>query len=96
MFPSKTPEKSQKSTCYSSETFFLGHVMDFVLNTIILPEISRGSRICELFSSQLNSLGAIGLLPVFSNCLKVKSELCSPQSFYKFKYTLCKEEVGFF
>jgi hypothetical protein len=29
----------------------------------------------------------------FSNCLKVKSELCSPQSFYQFKHSLSKEEV---
>jgi hypothetical protein len=32
----------------------------------------------------------------FSNWLKVKSELCSPHSFYQFKHVLCKEEVGFF
>jgi hypothetical protein len=40
-----------------------------------------------------------GVLPdnfEFSNCLKVKSELCSPRSFYQFKHVLCKEEVGFF
>jgi len=29
----------------------------------------------------------------FSNCLKVKSELCSPRSFYQFKHILSKEEV---
>ena len=29
----------------------------------------------------------------FSNCLKVKSELCFPHSFYQFKHILRKEEV---
>ena len=28
-----------------------------------------------------------------SNCLKVKSELCSPHSFYKFKHSSSKEKV---
>ena len=28
----------------------------------------------------------------FSNCLKVKNELCSPHSFYQFKHSLSKEE----
>ena len=40
-----------------------------------------------------------GVLPAkieFSNWLKVKSELCSPHSFYQFKHVLCKEEVEFF
>jgi hypothetical protein len=40
-----------------------------------------------------------GVLPAkieFSNWLKVKSELCSPHSFYQFKHVLCKKEVGFF
>ncbi len=32
----------------------------------------------------------------FSNSLKVKSELFSPHSFYQFKHSLSKEEVGFF
>jgi hypothetical protein len=39
-----------------------------------------------------------GVLPAkieFSNCLKVKSELCSPHSFYQFKHNLSKEEVGY-
>jgi hypothetical protein len=39
-----------------------------------------------------------GVLPAkieFANCLKVKSELCSPHSFYQFKHILSKEEGGF-
>ena len=28
----------------------------------------------------------------FSNCLKVKSDLCSPHSIYQFKHSLSKEE----
>jgi hypothetical protein len=31
----------------------------------------------------------------FAKCLKVKSELCSPHSFYQFKNILNKEEVGY-
>ena len=41
----------------------------------------------------------VSVLPAkieFCNCLKVKSELCSPLSFYQFKHVLCKEEVEFF
>ena len=31
----------------------------------------------------------------FSNCLKVKSELCFPHGFYQFKHSLIKEDVEF-
>jgi hypothetical protein len=37
-----------------------------------------------------------GVLPAkieFSNFLKVKSELCSPHSFFQFKHVLSKEKV---
>ena len=47
-------------------------------------------------SSIVEEISVCGVLPAkieFSNCLKVKSELYSPYSFFQFKHSLNKEEV---
>jgi hypothetical protein len=47
-------------------------------------------------SSIVEEISVCGVLPAkieFLNCLKVKSELYSPYSFFQFKHSLSKEEV---
>ena len=109
MFPSKIPEnrpKSQKTLNYSPGKFFWA--MSWISFKTHLPYLKFDgdhesvsyfdlSSIVEELSVYFRCIS--GVLPAkieFSNCLKVKSELCSPNSFYQFKHSLSKEKVGFF
>jgi hypothetical protein len=57
---------------------------------------SGGEVVATLMVEPMAEVKTSGVLPdnfEFPNCLKVKSELCSPHSFYQFKLVLCKEDV---
>jgi hypothetical protein len=101
MFSSKIPEnrrKSQKSTCVQRIFFwalswisFEIHLSQFKIDgdQESVSFFNHSSIVEELLTNFWCTSGKFEC----SNCLKVKSELCSPHSFYKFKHSSSKEKV---
>jgi hypothetical protein len=98
---SKNRQKSQKSTEDQRNVFGAMSWISFKIHQYHLKfdgnhepvSIFDHSSIVEELSFYFRyTSGKIEI----SNCLKVKSELCSPQSLYQFKHNLNEEELGYY